>query len=166
LLGITSEQKLEQFLGDLVNTVGNAVGSLARSDTGQALGRIHKDAAKQALPVIGRAVGQWISPNGRGAIGANIASQAGRLFGLELEGLSPGDKELEVAWQFVRSAGAAAKQASVAPLWHLQSLQEEQRLQASRVSMHQGFFLVFKMLKPGGASSKGWRVQRETVPPR
>jgi len=114
-LEISNEQQLEQFLGNLMQTVGGAVGRFASSDTGRALGGILKGAARQALPVVGRAVGQWVRPDGGGAIGANIASQAGRLFGLELEGLSSEDQEFEVARQFVRFAGAAAKQASVAP---------------------------------------------------
>jgi hypothetical protein len=115
LLGITNEQELEYFLGNLIKTVGGTAGRFAASDTGRALGGILKGAAKQALPVVGRAVGQWISPDGGGAIGANIASQAGRLFGLELEGLSAEDREFEIARQFVRFAGAATKQASMSP---------------------------------------------------
>src|SRR5262249_30254094 len=107
-LEISNEQELEQFLGNLIKTVGGAVGQFARSDTGRALGGILKGAARQALPVVGRAVGQWIRPDGGGAMGAGIASQAGRLFGLELEGLSSEDREFEVARQFVRFAGAAA----------------------------------------------------------
>jgi hypothetical protein len=83
-LEISTEQELEQFLGNLVKTVGSAVGRFASSDTGRALSGILKGAARQALPVVGRAAGQWIQPDGGGAIGANIASQAGRLFGLEL----------------------------------------------------------------------------------
>src|SRR5262249_53903860 len=54
LLGITNEQELEYFLGNLINTVGGAVGRFAASDTGRALGGILKGAAKQALPVVGR----------------------------------------------------------------------------------------------------------------
>lgn len=114
-LEISNEQELEHFLGNLIKTVGGTVGRFAASDTGRALGGILKGAARQALPVVGRAVGQWIRPDGGGAIGANIAGQAGRLFGLELEGLSSEDREFEVARQFVRFAGAAAKQASAAP---------------------------------------------------
>jgi hypothetical protein len=113
-LEISTEQELDQFLGNVMKSVGGAVGRFASSDTGRALGGILKGAARQALPVVGRAVGQWIQPDGGGAIGANIASQAGRLFGLELEGLSSEDREYEVARQFVRFAGAAAKQAGVA----------------------------------------------------
>lgn len=114
LLEIASDQHLEQFLGDLISKAGSAVGQFARSDTGRALGGILKDAARQALPVVGRAVGQWVSPTRGGPIGADLATQAGRIFGLELEGLSPEDKEFEVARQFVRFAGAAAKNACVA----------------------------------------------------
>lgn len=114
LLEVASDQHLEQFLGDLIGKVGSAVGQFARSDTGRALGGILKDAARQALPVVGRAVGQWVSPDRGGPIGADLATQAGRVFGLELEGLSPEDQEFEVARQFVRFAGAAARQACAA----------------------------------------------------
>ena len=65
----------------------------------RALGGILKNAARRNLPVVGTAVGQWVSPDGGGAIGADIVNQTGRLFGLELEGLSPEDKELEIARQ-------------------------------------------------------------------
>lgn len=115
LLEISSEEELEQFLGGLIGTVGRAVGRFASSDTGRALGGILKSAARQALPVVGRAVGQWVSPGSGGDVGARLASQAGRIFGLELEGLSGEDREFEVAKQFVRFAGAAAKQACLAP---------------------------------------------------
>jgi hypothetical protein len=111
LLEITNEEHLEQFLGDLVGKVSGAVTQFARSDTGRALGGILKDAARQALPVIGRAVGQWVSPERGGAIGTDVATTAGRIMGLELEGLSPEDKEFEVARQFVRFASAAARHA-------------------------------------------------------
>jgi hypothetical protein len=114
-LGLGNEQELEQFLGNVVKAVGGAVGRFAASDTGRALGGILKDAARQALPVVGRAVGQWIRPDGGGAIGADVATQTGRLFGLELEGLSAEDREFEVARQFIRFAGAAARHAGVTP---------------------------------------------------
>ena len=114
LLEVSNEQELEQFLGEVFRTVGNAAGRFVRSDTGRALGGILKDAARQALPVVGRAVGDYVSP-GSGATGARLAQQAGSLLGLELEGLSPPDQEFEAARQFVRFASAAARQASAAP---------------------------------------------------
>jgi hypothetical protein len=115
LLEAGSEVELEQFLGDVFRTVGGAAGRFVRSDTGRTLAGILKDAAKQALPVVGSGVGRWISPTAGGPIGADIGRVAGRIFGLELEGLSPEDKEFEVARQFVRFAGAAVNGATQAP---------------------------------------------------
>ena len=63
----------------------------------------------------GSALGNMILPGVGGMIGGKLASAAGGLFGLELEGLSPQDQEFEVARSFVRFAGAAAKQAAQAP---------------------------------------------------
>jgi hypothetical protein len=111
LLEVTGEQELEQFLSNLISTVGSAVGQFARSDTGRALGGVLKDAARQALPIVGRAVGQWASPTRGGDIGADLATQAGRALGLELEGLSAEDAEFEAARQFVRFATEAARNA-------------------------------------------------------
>src|SRR3954447_26680973 len=48
LLEVTDEQELEQFLSNLISTIGGAVGQFARSDTGRALGGVLKDAARQA----------------------------------------------------------------------------------------------------------------------
>jgi hypothetical protein len=115
LLEITNEQELEQFLGDVLRSAQGAVGRFARSDTGQALGGLLKDAMAQALPVAGRAIGQWVSPDRGGEAGARLGSAAGDLLGLELEGLSGEDREFEVARQLVRFTGAAVRQAAQAP---------------------------------------------------
>ena len=117
LLEVASEQDLEQFLGDVFRAAGQAVGNFVRSDTGRALGGILKDnlrsAAKQALPVVGRTIGD--TAGGFGDLGARAGSAVGSLLGLELEGLSAEDREFEVARQLVRFAGSAAGQAAVAP---------------------------------------------------
>jgi hypothetical protein len=115
LLGVSSEQELDRFLGNLIQRAGRAVGTFVRSPTGQALGGILKGAAKQALPVVGRALGGYIGGEPGAQLGAQAASAAGRIFGLELEGLSPEDKEFEVAKSFVRFAGDAVKNAAAAP---------------------------------------------------
>lgn len=44
-------------------------------------------------------------------IGSNLASVAGSALGLELEGLSPEDREFEAAKQFVRFAGQTVSNA-------------------------------------------------------
>jgi hypothetical protein len=117
LLEVTGEQELEQFLSDVFSAVGQAAGNFLRSDTGQALGGFLKDslssAAKQALPVVGRAIGD--AAGGYGDIGAQAGSDVGSLLGLELEGLSAEDREFETARQLVRFAGSAASQAAAAP---------------------------------------------------
>jgi hypothetical protein len=117
LLEVASEQDLEQFLGDVFNAAGRAVGNFVRSDTGRALGGILRDglrsAAKQALPVVGRAIGG--AAGGYGDLGARAGSAVGSLLGLELEGLSAEDREFEVARQLVRFAGSAVGQAATAP---------------------------------------------------
>ncbi len=115
LLEAEGGQELEQFLGRLISGAAQAAGRFIRSDTGRALGGILRGAARQALPIVGRAVGEWVRP-GSGATGARFASSAGRLMGLELEGLSPEDKEFELARQFVRfAAGASRCAATLSP---------------------------------------------------
>jgi hypothetical protein len=115
LLEITDETELDQFLGTLIKRAGQAVGTLVKSPVGRALGGILKGAARKALPIAGRAIGTYFGGPGGGAIGGQLASQASRIFGLELEGLSSEDQEFEVAKQFVRFAGAATKNAAITP---------------------------------------------------
>lgn len=112
LLEVTDESELDQFIGNLIKRAGHAAGKFVRSPVGQALGGVLRNAARKALPIAGRALGTYVGGPSGGAAGASIASQAGKLFGLELEGLSPEDQEFEVARQFVRFAGAAAKNAA------------------------------------------------------
>lgn len=106
LLAVTDDEELEQFLGKLIKRAGRKVKKFVKSRTGRTLGRILKGAAKKALPIVGGAIG--------GPIGSKVASTAGRLVGLELEGLSPEDQEFEVAKRVVRLAGAATKKAAAA----------------------------------------------------
>ena len=115
LLEVTSEAELDRFLGDLIKRAAGAAGNFARSPTGKALGGILKRTASKALPVVGRAVGSWVRPNGGGEAGARVAKAAGTLFGLELEGLSAEDREFEMARGFVRFATDAARKAATAP---------------------------------------------------
>jgi hypothetical protein len=114
LLEVQSEDELEQFLGDLIKKAGSAIGSFVRSDTGKALTGIAKDVAKQALPRVGSALGGYFGPTG-GQIGGQLGQMAGNLLGLELEGLSSQEAELEAAKGVVRMTGAAAAAAAQAP---------------------------------------------------
>jgi hypothetical protein len=108
LLEVADEEELDQFLGNLVKRATRAAGRALASPTGQALQGLLKNAARQALPLVGGAVGGAL---GSASTGQQLATNAGRLFGLELEGLSPEDQEYEVARRFVRFAGRAAANA-------------------------------------------------------
>jgi hypothetical protein len=102
LLEVSSEAELDHFLGGLFKRVWRGVRKFAPQ-----LGGILKGVARTALPMLGTAVG--------GPLGGTVASAAGRIFGLELEGLSGEDQEFEAARRFVRFACAAAKKAGQAP---------------------------------------------------
>lgn len=115
LLSTSDDQELEQFLGKLIRRAGKKVRKFARSSVGRRLRRGLRKVAKRALPMAGRAIGTAFGGPVGGAIGGRLARGAGRIFGLELEGLSPEDQEFEVARRVVRLAGNAAKQAAKAP---------------------------------------------------
>jgi hypothetical protein len=115
LLELNNEEELEQFLGKLIRGATRAVGNIARGPIGQALLPILKKAAKVALPVAGAALGNLVVPGLGGAIGGKLASAAGSMFGLEFEGMSPQDREFEVARRYVRFAGTTARQLARTP---------------------------------------------------
>jgi hypothetical protein len=115
LLEITDEAELDQFIGGLIKRAGRAVGQFARSGAGRALGGILKGAARKALPILGGAIGGYVGGPTGGRVGSQLAANAGRLFGLELEGLSDEDQEFEVARRVVRFADEAAKNLASAP---------------------------------------------------
>ncbi len=112
LLEVTSEDELDRFLGGLIKKAGGAIGQFVKSPVGQQLGGLLKGAAKKALPMVGSAVGGYFGGSSGARIGGQAASTAGRIFGLELEGLSQEDQEFEAAKGFVRFAGEAVKNAA------------------------------------------------------
>jgi uncharacterized protein (DUF697 family) len=115
LLEISSEEELEQFLGNLFKGAAKAVGGFIRSPVGKALGGALKSVAKTALPVAAGALGNFIVPGVGGAIGSKLGSMASKLFEVELEGMNEAEAELEVARRYVRFATAAARNAARAP---------------------------------------------------
>jgi hypothetical protein len=102
LLEVSNEAEFEQFLGDLVARAGGVLGGFVPPQQRQVLTGILKGAAQKILPAIGGYLG--------GSAGAALASDAGRAFGLELEGLSGEDREFEVARRYVDVAGEAVRQ--------------------------------------------------------
>ncbi len=100
LLEVTNEAEMDYFLGKVFKKIGSGLKKISKP-----LGGILKGAAKQALPMLGKAAGAYFGGPAGAAIGGQLASKAGSLLGLELEGLSHEDQEYEVARQAVRVAG-------------------------------------------------------------
>ncbi|HMW19404.1 MAG TPA: hypothetical protein PKD88_00185 [Nitrosomonas sp.] len=115
LLEVSSEEELDRFLGGLIKKAGQVAGKFIKSPVGQQLGGLLKGAAKQALPMVGSAIGGYFGGGSGAKIGSQVASTAGRIFGLELEGLSHEDQEYEAAKRFVQFAGTAAKNVALSP---------------------------------------------------
>jgi hypothetical protein len=95
LLEARSADELAPVLADLVGP---------GADAGQ------RAAREPVLRVLHRAA-RMIFPLDASRAPADLKRKAAGVFGLELEGLSPEDKEFEVARHFVRLADAAAQQA-------------------------------------------------------
>jgi uncharacterized protein (DUF697 family) len=110
LLGVSSEDELDQFLGSLVKRAWSGVKSVASKVARSPLGGILKSVAKKALPFVGGALGSFIPIPGVGTmIGRAVGTAASNLLETELEGLNEEEQEFEMARRFVRFAGAASK---------------------------------------------------------
>jgi len=155
LLEVTQEQELEQFLGSLVKKVGRAVGKIARSPIGNALGGMLKGLAKKALPMAGAALGNIVAPGLGGAIGGKLGSMAGQALGLELEGLSQEDAEFEVAKQFVRVATDASRSALTKPE-SLPPVQVARQAIAEAIQKHAPGMAAAPAGRRGGAKEGRW----------
>jgi hypothetical protein len=118
LLEVNDEYELDQFLGKFIKRIGRGVKKFVRSPVGGALFKALKGAALSAVPGLAPVVG---AATALSSAVKNVASEpppeptvedAGEIFGLELEGLSPQDQEFEVARRFVRFGAEAVAQAA------------------------------------------------------
>jgi len=103
LLGVSSEQELDHFLGNFLKRARDLAGSFLSSAQGKALGGILKGIAPKVVP--------WLA----NAIAPGLGGPIAGALGLELEGLSPEDREFESAKQYIRLGAEAVKQAAAAP---------------------------------------------------
>lgn len=115
LLEVTSDAELDSFLGQVLRRAERDAGNSISPSTTEALRGLLKSVAKRVLPLIGPGAAGVVEGISRASLAASPAQQAGELFGLELEGLSPEDQEFETARAFVRFAEAATKNAAGAP---------------------------------------------------
>lgn len=104
LLDVVSEPELDAFVGRLV---AETAGSRLPAETGRALAASLRRTAERTLPTLTVALGDEGRPAGPAA-----AQTAARMFGVELEGMSPEDRDFEIARRFVRFAQAKAAQAA------------------------------------------------------
>jgi hypothetical protein len=112
LLGVSSEEELDQFLGGLIKKVAKNAGRLFRGPIGQAVGGVLKGVAKKALPLAGAL--DAVGPLGA-KIGSGVAAASSDTPGVEGELLAQEDQEFEGAKQFVRLAADTVKKAAAAP---------------------------------------------------
>lgn len=151
LLEVNSEAELEQFLGSLIKRAGRAAGQFIKSPVGQQLGGLLKGAAKKALPMVGSAIGGYFGGSSGAKMGSQVASTAGRIFGLELEGLSLEDQEYEAAKSFVQFAGTAAKKAASAPPTANPRAVAQSAMLAAARQLAPGLVSGVPAVTPGGA---------------
>jgi hypothetical protein len=117
LLDVADEAELDQFLELLFEKAKRKKGKRrGLSRIARPLGGILKGVVKQALPMVGGALGSLIPIPGVGtALGSTLGSALSQALEAELVGMSPEDQEFETARRIVRLAGTAAQQAAAAP---------------------------------------------------
>ena len=115
LLGVSNEQELNYFLGDVIKKAAGAIGKAVKSPVGKAIGGALKSVAGKALPLAGAALGGFVGGPIGAKIGSGVAKAAKGALGLEAEILSQEDLEFEGAKQFVRMAGDTVKKTLAAP---------------------------------------------------
>lgn len=105
LLGVQSEEELEQFLGKMFKSVWSGIKKVAKP-----LGGILKGIAKRALPFVGGALGSFIPIPGVGTVlGRALGGALSNALEMEMQEMPEVERELEVARRFVRIAGSAAQ---------------------------------------------------------
>ncbi|WP_199873145.1 hypothetical protein [Ideonella sp. A 288] len=156
LLGVASEDELDQFLGGLIKKVARGAGKLIRSPIGQAVGGVLKGVAKKALPLAGGALGGMVGGPLGAKIGSGLASAAGGALGLEAEAMSQEDQEFEGAKQFVRlAADTVAKAASAAPSADPRAVAQAAAVSAARQLAPGLLKSAGSALGQGGAGGRG-----------
>ena len=115
LMGVNSEEELDQFLGGFLKKLrskASSVGRLLARAGGPVLGTL-KGLAKQALPFVGGALGSAIPIPGVGtAIGTALGNAAANALESELQSENQEERDFEMAERFVRVADEAVVTAS------------------------------------------------------
>lgn len=110
LLEAPNEQQLDRSLHDMIREAGTAAGAALQPTDQQAIAGALKRAVHEVLPASTHHGAPMQSSTGA-QLGSGLSSMAGQVLGLELEGLSPEDREFEAVRQFVRFAGQTVQNA-------------------------------------------------------
>jgi uncharacterized protein (DUF697 family) len=115
LVAAGSEQELDELFGRIFRDVTRRAGRFLRSGVGRQLGGILKGAVRQALPLVGGALGSFALPGVGTALGSQLGSAAGAMFETEFAGMEPEEQQFEVAQRLVQLAAGSADKAAAAP---------------------------------------------------
>jgi hypothetical protein len=112
LLDVVNESELDDFVGGLVVEAAWNAGRRIPVETGRALVSVLRKTVERTLPTLTIALDDERLP--AVSAGPAAADTAARVFGIELEGMSAEDRDLEIARRFVRFAQAVTVQAATA----------------------------------------------------
>ncbi|WDZ82900.1 hypothetical protein [Micromonospora cathayae] len=112
LLEVSSEEELEEFLGDLFNSAVRGISNFAKSDVGQAVIDGAKTLVKKGLPAVGGALGSFVAPGIGTTIGTRLGTMASGLINELPVEVEPQELDHEVAKRIVQIGAEAARQAS------------------------------------------------------
>jgi len=112
LLEVANEEHLDRFLVEVIQQAEKATGSLVTPSQAQAIHDVLSNSIHQILPTAmehGAAMRNSVGAR----LGSGLSAMAGQVLGLELESLSPEDREFEAVRQFVRFAGETVKKTAL-----------------------------------------------------
>ncbi len=162
LLNVSDDEELEQFLGKLIRRVGRKVRKVRRRvrRISRPLRRVLRPLAKRLLPIAGGAAGTFFGGPVGAAIGSRGGALAGKIFGLELEGMSPEDQEFEASRRFVRLASAAVTKAADAPSGTSPSSSAKAAVRSAATAHAPGLLRRRGSSRPSGRARSGRWIRR------
>lgn len=113
LLGVSSEEEMDQFFGKLFRKLRPVIGGAAKflSQNSGPLTAALKGIARKALPLVGGTLGTAIPIPGVGtALGAAVGNVASNLLEMETNEMEVEEREFEIAKRFVRLASHTVRQ--------------------------------------------------------
>jgi hypothetical protein len=161
LLEVGNDAELEHFLTDLVSFVSTAADNTVGAPLRKSLVRVLGRAARHLLSIGSTQAALAIDTQDDHP---DPHIRAARIFGLELEGLSPEDKEFEIAQQFIRLARDTIRNAigPSALASHPRNLQARVEAALQQAAHHHAPGLL-KVDGPATSSEGRWQRQGRCI---